>query len=214
MPHLTQSILFSYQSWSCWYTTSLQGSEGGLIATLEVHELLTKIHDILENALCKWVSKTMHILAYLFNSASWQCHEVWAFSQCSYTLFLIVMLACMVASTSLWHRLTNSHHLDLPSIQPLWGVPGLSQKLDSCLMYRSDLCWCQVVPSWCRSLICILGLKVIRVAGSQVRVLLPVPLTLRGRGHGNSVPDVIHSTVLSPSLSFLVQIGTLPKILY
>ena len=32
-------------------SASLQGSDGGVIAALEVHELLTKIYDILDNAL-------------------------------------------------------------------------------------------------------------------------------------------------------------------
>ena len=38
----------------------------------------TKIHDILDSAVSKWVGHTAHILAYLFNSASGQHLEVWA----------------------------------------------------------------------------------------------------------------------------------------
>ena len=44
----------------------------------EVHELHTEIHDILNNAMSKWVSNTTHLLAHVFNSASRQCHEVQA----------------------------------------------------------------------------------------------------------------------------------------
>ena len=57
---------------------SLKDSDGSVIADLEVHELLNLIHDILDNAVYKWVGSTAHILAYLFNSASRQHHEIWA----------------------------------------------------------------------------------------------------------------------------------------
>ena len=57
---------------------SQQGSDGGVIAVSEVNELLTKIHDILDIAVCKWVGNMSCILVYLFNSASRQDHEVWA----------------------------------------------------------------------------------------------------------------------------------------
>ena len=49
---------------------SLQGSDNGVIAASEVHELLTKIHYILGNAVSKWVGNMAHILVYLFRSAS------------------------------------------------------------------------------------------------------------------------------------------------
>ena len=39
---------------------SLQVSDGGVIAASEVHELLTKIHDILDNAMSKLVGNTAH----------------------------------------------------------------------------------------------------------------------------------------------------------
>ena len=51
---------------------SLQGSDGGLIADSKVHDILNKIHDILDNAISKWVGNAGYILAYLFNSASRQ----------------------------------------------------------------------------------------------------------------------------------------------
>ena len=57
--------------------TSLQGSDGGVSAASEVHELLTMIHDILDSALSKWACNTAHVLAYPSNSASLQCCEVW-----------------------------------------------------------------------------------------------------------------------------------------
>ena len=36
----------------------------------EVHELHTKIHDTLDNAVSQWVGNAVHFLGYLFNSAS------------------------------------------------------------------------------------------------------------------------------------------------
>ena len=59
-------------------TASLQGSDVDVIAGSEMHELLTNIHDILDNAVPKWVGNTTHILAFLFKSVSRQCCEVWA----------------------------------------------------------------------------------------------------------------------------------------
>ena len=44
----------------------------------EVHELLLRIHDILDKAVSKQVGNSAHILTYLFNSISRQHHEVWA----------------------------------------------------------------------------------------------------------------------------------------
>ena len=56
----------------------IQDSKRGVISVSEVHALLTWIHDILDNAVCKWVGNTAHILAHVFNSASRQLHDVWA----------------------------------------------------------------------------------------------------------------------------------------
>ena len=53
----------------------LQGSDGDIMLISKVHELHTIIHDILDNALSKWVGNTADILAYLFSSASRQHHE-------------------------------------------------------------------------------------------------------------------------------------------
>ena len=55
--------------------TSVQGSDGSVIATWEVHELLLKIHNMLANAVCKWIADMTHIVSYLFNSVSRQHHE-------------------------------------------------------------------------------------------------------------------------------------------
>ena len=44
---------------------SLQDSDGKVTAALGVHELLTKIHDILDSAASRWVGNKAHILAYV-----------------------------------------------------------------------------------------------------------------------------------------------------
>ena len=44
--------------------TTLQDIDGGVIAELEVPDLLSKMHDILDSAVSKQVGNTVHILAY------------------------------------------------------------------------------------------------------------------------------------------------------
>ena len=48
----------------------LPDSEGGVIPVSEVHELLLKVHDILDNAVSKQVGNSACILVHVFNSAS------------------------------------------------------------------------------------------------------------------------------------------------
>ena len=57
---------------------SLQYSEAGLIPVSKVHQLLTKIHNILDSVVFNQFGDTAHISANLFNSAFRQCSEVWA----------------------------------------------------------------------------------------------------------------------------------------
>ena len=54
-----------------------QGSDGGFIPVSEVHELLTTVFDILDNAVSLKLYNTAHNLAYHFNSSSRQCLEIW-----------------------------------------------------------------------------------------------------------------------------------------
>ena len=49
-----------------------------MISVSEVHELLTKINDILDRALSKRIGNTADILACVFIFASRQYHEVWS----------------------------------------------------------------------------------------------------------------------------------------
>ena len=70
----------------------------------------------------KSVGNTAHTLAYLFNSASMQHHEVWALQFC-FTILgilsLLVKLAFMAALIILWLRLSNNLFFACPSLQPL-----------------------------------------------------------------------------------------------
>ena len=50
----------------------LDSSAGGMIAMSGEHELLTKIHDILDNSVSKWVINMAHILAYVLNLLGFQ----------------------------------------------------------------------------------------------------------------------------------------------
>ena len=56
--------------------SSLPDSEGGVIPVSEVHELLIKFHDILDNAVSKCIGNSTCFLAHVFNSASRKHHEV------------------------------------------------------------------------------------------------------------------------------------------
>ena len=58
--------------------SSLLNSEGHIIIESKVHELLLKVHDILDNAVSKQVGNSAHILAHVFSSVSRQYREVWA----------------------------------------------------------------------------------------------------------------------------------------
>ena len=55
----------------------VEGSDGEVIAPSEMHDLHTKIHNILDSTMSKWVGDMDQMLAYLFNAASRQHHEVW-----------------------------------------------------------------------------------------------------------------------------------------
>ena len=92
--------------------SSLQDPERGVISVSEVHELLTKIHEILDSAMSKWVGNTTSILAHVFNSASRQHHELLAsqfpFLHSVIGTVLLLRLAFVATKTGLWHRLSTS----------------------------------------------------------------------------------------------------------
>ena len=64
--------LFSHTKTALVHTTvSQQNSDGGVILALEVHELLSKIQDILDNAIAKQFCNIAQTLVSPFNCASW-----------------------------------------------------------------------------------------------------------------------------------------------
>ena len=58
--------------------SSLPEFKGRIIHVSGVHELLIKTHEILDNAVSKWVGNSADTLAPVFNFASRQCPEIWA----------------------------------------------------------------------------------------------------------------------------------------
>ena len=94
--------------------------------------------------------------------------------------FLLVRLAYMDALTSPWHRPTTTPPLDCPSPHL---YEGARTKPKSGFWFNAQKVPCKsvVVSPWQWSLTFIPSLMVIRVAGSQLGVHLPVPLTLGRR---------------------------------
>ena len=78
-------------------------------------------------------------------------------------------------------------------------------------MCKKNLCQGLLVPLWLRGLTWRVGLRLIKVAGSQlVVVFLPVLLTLGRRGAiGIGIPDVLQSTASSSSSASVIQVGIL-----
>ena len=58
------ATLDTQQLISCTRTASLQNLDGGVIPDQEVHELLNKIYDIMNNVLSKWAGNTAHFSIY------------------------------------------------------------------------------------------------------------------------------------------------------
>ena len=66
---------FSHQSCPFWYHFFFTDSEGVVIL---FQKCVKYFMNILDYAMSKWVGNSAHILAHVYNSASRQCHEVWA----------------------------------------------------------------------------------------------------------------------------------------
>ena len=136
----------------------------------------------------KWTGSKTCILAYIFDSTSRQCLEVWASNfpfLHSTKASIHPSEACLLdASTGPWHRLTTTPPSDCPSSQSVWRVPEPSKRLGSSLLFRNGMCQSLVVSPFQRSITLILSMMVIRVTGSKWEVHLQVPLTLGKGSHG------------------------------
>ena len=153
---------------------------------------ITKIHDILENAVSTWVGNSACFVAYLFNSASGQHYGVWA-SQFPFLHnikdSILPIEACLYgASTGYWHRPTTTPPLDCPSPWLLWGIPGLSQGMGSWFNGQKQSVLQPDDASLPKKPHLDPIFRFIRVTGSWWKVHWPVPLTLGRRG---AIIDVI-----------------------
>ena len=73
MPLQAQQLISDTRTTLVDTVTSMQGSDGGVIAASGVHEYLIKIHDIQDSAVFKWVGNTAFVLAHPFNSCREHC---------------------------------------------------------------------------------------------------------------------------------------------
>ena len=187
----------------------------------EVHELLLRIHDILDKAVSKQIGNSVCILAHVFNSVSRQHLEVWA-SQFPFLHSLKEVIppseACLYGCIN-W-SLAQAHSVVCLSLFLLKGVTRPDHRLGSNSQYQRDLCQalCQgLVGHLClRGLTWRVGMRLISVAGSLlVAVSLPVLLSQEGKGGmGVSTLDVPEPSTSSSSLSSTsatFQVGMLFK---
>ena len=183
--------------------------------------LITKIHDILDNVLSKWVGNTACYLGSLFNYALRQHHGVWDSKYQflhNFQASASSSKACLYGHTN-WKLAQAQQQSFLGMSQAatsLWGGKtrlrvGFQFSVQQWPVAKSTL-----GILWQKSLTETLGQRVIRVVGSPLVVVhLPVSLTLRRRGTmGNSIPDVLQSATSLTSYSSVVYIGTLHHILY
>ena len=97
----------------------------GLFQIQKCIKLLTKICDIQDNAVPKWVGNMLHIFTYLLNFAFRQHSEVralhFSFLHNLMIMFLLVKIAFVIKLTGFWLRLSNNLPLACCSLQPLRG---------------------------------------------------------------------------------------------
>ena len=138
-----------------------------MISASEVHDLLKKIHDILDNAVLKQVGNMACILAHLFNSAlRWHC-EGWASQSHSIKDSVPLSEACLYGYTD-WYLAQVHHQSSLGLSQSSASMMDARAKLGAgpSLMFRNNLCQSLVASPCQRNLTLILSLRMIRVAGS------------------------------------------------
>ena len=105
--------------------TSLQVSEWEVLPVWGVHELLTRIHDIQDRALSKWVRNTAHILYVLIQLQSnvvkpRLCSSL-SFTVLRILLMTLMSLVIMVTLTGFWCRLSNNIYVAFHRLLLLWG---------------------------------------------------------------------------------------------
>ena len=182
------------------------------ITTTNQHELLLKVHNILDSAVSKWVGNSAHILAHVFNSVCRQCCEIWA-SQFPFLHSLKDVIP--PSKAGLYDHINWSlaqaqqSSMGCLSLSLLRGVARPGHGLGSISQCRRDLCQDLVVLPWQRGLTWRQGMQLIQVARSLlVAVSPPVLLILGGKGSmGVSAHDVSQSSVSSSSSSAVFFFG-------
>ena len=168
------------------------------------------------NAVSKWVGDSACILAHVFNSASRQCHEVWA-SQFPFPFSFKDVVppseACLYGLiTRSLAQAQQQSTMGLSQPFPLREMAKPDQGLGSISLCKRDLFQSLVVPLWLRVITRREGWRLVQVARSLLVVVsLPVLLMLGRRGAvGVGAPDLSQSTASSSSSSLVLQIGMLP----
>ena len=138
----------------------LQGFDDGLLWTSEVHELFTKIHDILDIAVSRWVGNIAHILPISLNLPQGSVVKSGLPTFLFFTVlripFLLVSLACMVKPTFPWHRTKTNP----PCILLVFNFyDGLQSQAKNCVlvvcseMASARIWWCllskEASPLYC-----------------------------------------------------------------
>ena len=194
-------------------TASLLGSDGGVIAASEVHEILTKIHDILGSDVSKQVSNMPLYLPYPFHSASRLCGEVWPshfpFLH-SINDFIHPSEACLNMHIN-W-SLTKAHQHFYLNLFKSSKSKGVQSQAGFCLNVQkwpvSESCDASLVKKPCIDT---------KPDAHQGRRKSPGSTSasstesMKKGSHGDSISDVLQSLTSLPSYSYHVQVGTLPK---
>ena len=134
---------------------SLQGSDGEIISVLEVHQLSTRFHDILENAVSKRVVMQLmflHILILFSDSVVNTGIHSSPFLKILRTLLLLMRFAFMATLNGLWLRHSNNLPLACGSPQPLLQVAKSELQLGSNFILKSFLFWIFMVGHCQRSI--------------------------------------------------------------
>ena len=135
------------------------------------------IHDILNNAVSKWIGNTDFILAYLLAQLPGSVEKFWPHS--SHFFFNCKDIVhpsegCLYVHIN-WFLAQHQSFLGLS--QPAESIRGCKAR-GKC-SFQINQCLILVVGHWQRSLTWKLDLRIIRVAGSHLVIHLTVPLVLR-----------------------------------
>ena len=151
----------------------------------------------------------------MFNSVSWQCHEVWPlqFPFLHSLRYVIPPSETCLCGHINWSQAQVQQQSSMGWSQsfPSKRVARPGHRLGSISQSRRDLCQGLVVHLWLKGLIWRVGMRLIPVARSLfVAVSSPVLLILGGKwAMGVCTPNMSQFSASSSSLSAVFQIGML-----